>query len=84
MDDTQFILDAFRVVFRTVRLNSAQVEKDLGISSAQLFILQKLQPSEWVTINEIAFRTKTDQSSVSVVVKKQIQLTEDQYSFHSA
>ena len=72
-DYSQFILDSFRKVFRALRLNSVKIEKELGVSSAQFFVLQKLRPGEWITINQIAARTSTDQSSVSVVVKKLIE-----------
>ncbi len=72
-DHAQFILDSFRKVFRALRLNSVKIEKELGVSSAQLFVLQKLRPGEWISINQIAERTSTDQSSVSVVVKKLIE-----------
>ena len=70
MGEEQKILDSFRKVFRALRLSSVRIEKKLGISTAQLFVLSRLQSGEWITINELASRTNTDQSSVSVVVKK--------------
>jgi DNA-binding MarR family transcriptional regulator len=72
MNESQSILDSLRRIVRALRLNSTQIQKDLGLSSAQFFVLQKLEFNEWVPISELAKRTSTDQSSVSVVVKKLI------------
>lgn len=70
MSDTQVILDSFRRVVRALRLNSQEVQAQCGLSGAQLFVLQKITPGEAISVNEIAERTNTDQSSVSVVVSK--------------
>lgn len=40
----------------------------MGLSGAQLYVLQKLGESEGCSINQLADRTLTHQSSVSVVV----------------
>jgi DNA-binding MarR family transcriptional regulator len=76
MSETQAIFNSLRQIVRALRLNSSQVESKTGLSGAQMFVLQKIQPGETVSVNEIAARTKTDQSSVSVVVKK---LTEKKF-----
>jgi DNA-binding MarR family transcriptional regulator len=68
--ETQEILDAIRRIVRTLRISSRFSEKVLGLSSAQLYILQKLGESDGCSINELAERTLTHQSSVSVVVSK--------------
>lgn len=70
MLETQAILDAFRRVVRALRLNSQAVQAQCGLSGAQLFVLQKIAPGEVLSVNEIAARTNTDQSSVSVVISK--------------
>lgn len=41
-----------------------------GFSGAQLFVLQSLAQESAASLNELAERTLTDQSSVSVVVKR--------------
>jgi DNA-binding MarR family transcriptional regulator len=66
----QNILDSFRQIVRAVRLNSLEVEQALGLSGAQVFVLKKIAAGELLSVNEIAERTVTDQSSVSVVVSK--------------
>ncbi len=39
-----------------------------GLSGAQLYVLQRFGPAEALCVNEVAARTNTDQSSVSVVL----------------
>lgn len=67
---TQEILDAIRRIIRALRVSSCTAEKEFGLSSAQLFVLQKLKESQSLSLNELAERTFTHQSSVSVVVRK--------------
>jgi DNA-binding MarR family transcriptional regulator len=72
--DFQLILDAIRKIVRTLRLTSKHTEKKLGLSTAQIFVLQKLAASKQpLSINELAVATLTHQSSVSVVVSKLVQ-----------
>jgi DNA-binding MarR family transcriptional regulator len=70
MNDRKIILDSIRVIFQAVRLSSKSTELSLGLSAAQLFVLQKLEEKEGLSINELARGTLTHQSSVSVVVSK--------------
>jgi DNA-binding MarR family transcriptional regulator len=67
---TQSILDSIRRIVRALRTSSRFAEKNLGISGAQLFVLQKLGDGASLSINELAQRTLTHQSSVSVVVRR--------------
>lgn len=69
--DVRLVLDSIRRIVRALRVSSRAAEKRLGISGAQLFVLQKLaEGGRGLSINELARRTVTDQSSVSVVVQK--------------
>jgi len=68
--DTQEILDSIRQIVRALRIASRVSQKELGLSGAQLYVLQKLGEAEVSSINELAQRTLTHQSSVSVVVSK--------------
>jgi DNA-binding MarR family transcriptional regulator len=68
--DIQTVLDCLRQIVRARRVFDRQAEKRFGISGAQLFVLQKLVDGEAISINELAERTHTHQSSVSVVVRK--------------
>src|SRR4051812_6073325 len=66
--ETQSILDSIRRIVRGLRVSSRTAEKELGISGAQLFVLQKLNVNSSLSLNELAERTLTHQSSVSVVI----------------
>lgn len=71
--DTQNILDSIRRIVRGLRVSSRIAERDLGISGAQLFVLQKLEGSAGLSLNELATRTLTHQSSVSVVIGRLVE-----------
>ena len=64
------VLDAIRRIVQALRESSRAAEKGVGLSSAQLFVLQTLQETPGLSLNELAERTRTHQSSVSVVVTK--------------
>jgi DNA-binding MarR family transcriptional regulator len=57
-------------IAETLRASSRAAERQLGISGAQLFILRKLAEAPAQSINDLAERTFTHQSSVSVVVSR--------------
>ncbi|HKW11910.1 MAG TPA: MarR family transcriptional regulator [Gemmatimonadaceae bacterium] len=69
-DDTARAMNAVRSVVRALRLNTRSIEGKLGISLAQLFVLQQLADRPAESLNELAERTATHQSSVSVVVRR--------------
>jgi DNA-binding MarR family transcriptional regulator len=64
------VMDALRRIVRDLRLSARDAERGAGISGAQLFVLQTLAESPAGSLNDLAERTLTDQSSVSVVVKR--------------
>src|ERR1051325_5444599 len=70
MTDSQRILDSIRRVVRLLRLSDRAAQTEVGLSGAQLFVLQELFRSPSLSLNELAERTRTDQSSVSVVVTR--------------
>jgi DNA-binding MarR family transcriptional regulator len=70
---TEEILDSIRRIVRALRVSSKAAERDLGLSSAQLYVLQKLRDEKGVSVNELASLTLTHQSSVSVVVSKLVE-----------
>jgi MarR family transcriptional regulator, lower aerobic nicotinate degradation pathway regulator len=71
--DTQVALDAIRRIVQALRESSRWSERHVGLSGAQLFVLQKLADAPGASINEIAARTHTHQSSVSTVVTRLVQ-----------
>jgi len=64
------ILDAIRRILRALRESSRATESELGLSGAQLLVLQFLKSGKPLSINELAEKTQTHQSSVSTVVSR--------------
>jgi DNA-binding MarR family transcriptional regulator len=73
MDDVRTVLDAIRRIVRLLRVSARSSEGRVGISGAQLFVLQQLAEEGPCSINALAERTFTHQSSVSVVVRRLIE-----------
>jgi len=67
------VLDSFRRIIRMLRVASRATEKEYGLSAAQLFVLHALANAPALSLNEVAERTRTHQSSVSVVVQKLVE-----------
>ena len=63
-------MDAIRAVVRALRINTRAIELEIGISLAQLFVLQQVAARPADSLNDLADRTATHQSSVSVVVRR--------------
>jgi DNA-binding MarR family transcriptional regulator len=63
-------LDALRRIVQTLRIGAREVEQRAGLSSAQLFALQQIAEHPTLSINDLAARTFTHQSSVSVVIQR--------------
>ncbi len=72
-DDPQRVLDAFRNLVKALRLADRAGLKQHGLGSAQVFVLHELSRQSPLSINELADRTATDQSTVSVVVNKLVE-----------
>lgn len=70
MTDSQRVLDAVRRLVRHLRVADRAAQTELGLSSAQLFVLSELGKTPAISLGELADRTHTDQSSVSVVVAR--------------
>jgi MarR family transcriptional regulator, lower aerobic nicotinate degradation pathway regulator len=73
MSDSQRILDSIRRLVRMLRVADRQAQAELGVSGAQLFVLMELGRTPSLSLNELALRTLTDQSSVSVVVTRLVE-----------
>ena len=70
MDYRRAVLDSIRLIVRTLRVSSASTERELGVSVAQLYVLQTLKERDGQSVSELARATLTHQSSVSAVVAK--------------
>ena len=68
--ETRAVLDAFRRIVQGLRESSRAAEQRAGVSGAQLFVLQTLAEAPRLSLNELAERTRTHQSSVSAVVAR--------------
>lgn len=71
--DTRVVLDAVRRIVQALHETSRWAEKHLGVTGAQLFVLQTLAESPRLSLNELAARTHTHQSSVSTVVARLVE-----------
>ncbi|GAC1519610.1 MAG: hypothetical protein NVS3B10_21290 [Polyangiales bacterium] len=69
-DEVRAILDELRRIVQGLRAASIAAERRFGLSGAQLFVLLRLRGEDSLSINELAARTLTHQSSVSVVVTR--------------
>jgi DNA-binding MarR family transcriptional regulator len=72
-DDVRKVMDGLRKIVRALRLSAREAERKAGISAAQLFVLEALVEQPASSLNELADRTATDQSSVSVVVRRLVE-----------
>jgi DNA-binding MarR family transcriptional regulator len=64
------VIDHIRRLERGLRLIARDVEASTGASAAQLFALEQLAAGGPLALQELAARTLTDRSSVSVVVDR--------------
>lgn len=69
-NETTAVLDGLRRIVRVLRESSREAESKLGVSGSQLFALKALSEARQLSLSELAERTRTHQSSVSVVVKR--------------
>lgn len=66
-------LDAFRLIVQALRIGAREGERRAGLSSAQLFALQRIAEHPRASINDLAALTFTHQSSVSVVIQRLVE-----------
>jgi DNA-binding MarR family transcriptional regulator len=69
-EEATSVLVALRRIIRFLRLADRQAEASHGLSAAQLFVLHSLAETPAESLGELALRTLTDQSSVSMVVSR--------------
>jgi DNA-binding MarR family transcriptional regulator len=63
-------LDALRRIVRALGISARTAERSAGVTGAQLFVLQQLRDAPAHSLNDLANRTFTHQSTVSVVVDR--------------
>ncbi len=69
IEDAREVIDAVRRLVRGLRESSHEATRAAGIPGAQLFVLQQLRGAGPLSLREVAARTLTHESSVSVVVQ---------------
>ncbi|MEO8333730.1 MAG: MarR family winged helix-turn-helix transcriptional regulator [bacterium] len=69
-DASSRCLNAIRSFVRAIHVSGRAIEAEIGLGLAQVFVLQELAKQAASSLNELAARTATHQSSVSVVVKR--------------
>ena len=67
------VLNSFRSLVKSLRLADRAGLKEHGLGASQLYVLHELKRESPLSVNELARRTATDQSTVSVVVAKLIE-----------
>lgn len=70
LKDLSAALDAMRRIVRALGVSSRTAEHTVGVTGAQLLVLQQLEDAPARSLNELAQRTFTHQSTVSVVVDR--------------
>jgi DNA-binding MarR family transcriptional regulator len=73
MDSPPAAIDSLRRLVRALRVTSHTAWTEVGISGAQLFVLQQLADGRALSLGELATRTHTDPSSVSVVAARLVE-----------
>jgi len=67
------VVDSIRAVVQGLRVSGRESEQRLGISGAQLHVLEELADNPALSINELAARTFTHQSSASMIVSRLVE-----------
>lgn len=67
------VFASLRRLVAAMHTSSRHTEQHLGLTAAQLFVLTQLRATPSLSINELAERTMTHQSTVSVVVRRLVQ-----------
>jgi DNA-binding MarR family transcriptional regulator len=69
-DAVSAVFDPLRRLVHALHVASRETERRLGVTGAQLFVLIQLRATPSLSINALAERTMTHQSTVSVVVRR--------------
>ncbi len=64
------MLDSVRRIVHSLHESSRRAEQQVGLTGAQLYVLQALANAPVMSVNDLAAQTHTHQSSVSVVVSR--------------
>jgi len=71
--DAARAMDALRRIVRALRVGNSEIERAIGVSSAQLFALRQIARRSGQSLSDLAASTLTTQSSISEVVGRLVQ-----------
>ena len=71
--DATRAMDAVRRLVRALRTSNREVERSVGVSAAQLFVLRAIESSPRLSMADLVQRTLTHQSTVSEVVGRLVE-----------
>ncbi|MFL6414795.1 MAG: MarR family winged helix-turn-helix transcriptional regulator [Bryobacteraceae bacterium] len=71
--DAQSVMNSLRQIVHALETGSRAAQKSVGLSGAQLLVLQILETAGAMSINELAQKSHTHQSSVSVVASRLVE-----------
>jgi DNA-binding MarR family transcriptional regulator len=63
-------LDGIRALVSTLSRSARSVERRTGVTTAQLFVLRELATTSGISLSQVADRTLTQQSTVSIIVRR--------------
>jgi DNA-binding MarR family transcriptional regulator len=66
-------MNSLRQIVHALEIGSRAAQKTVGLSGAQLLVLQILESGGVMSLNELAHKSHTHQSSVSVVVSRLVE-----------
>jgi DNA-binding MarR family transcriptional regulator len=69
-DSRQTILSQIRVLVSQLHRSARAVERKTGITNAQLYLLRQLDGVDGLSVNDLAARARTSQSTASILAKR--------------
>lgn len=73
MSDGQAVMNSLRQIVHALETGSRAAQRSVGLSGAQLLVLQILAGGQVMSLNQLAHESHTHQSSVSVVVSRLVE-----------
>ena len=73
LGEAHSVLNSFRCLVKSLRLADRAGLKEYGLGASQLYVLHELKRDSPLSVNDLAERMATDQSTVSVVVARLIE-----------
>jgi DNA-binding MarR family transcriptional regulator len=66
-------LASIRVLVNNLRQSARTIERRTGVTNAQVFLLQQLAGEPGLSVNDLAERAKTNQSTVSIIIARLVE-----------